>query len=106
MGVLAAVRHGRLADQVVRVLGLVGYSAPIFWLGLLGLLVFYARLGWVEGPGRIDIAYEYDVTRQTGLLLLDSALQGRLGRLPQRLRPHHPAGARCSATSRWPTSAG
>jgi peptide/nickel transport system permease protein len=77
MGVLAAVRHGRLADQVVRVLGLVGYSAPIFWLGLLGLLVFYARLGWVEGPGRIDIAYEYDVTRQTGLLLLDSALQGR-----------------------------
>ncbi len=77
LGVLAAVRHGRLADQVVRVLGLVGYSAPIFWLGLLGLLVFYARLGWVAGPGRIDIAYEYDVTRQTGLLLLDSALQGR-----------------------------
>ena len=77
MGVLAAVRHGKLSDQVVRVLGLVGYSAPIFWLGLLGLLVFYARLGWVEGPGRIDIAYEYDVTRQTGLLLVDSALQGR-----------------------------
>lgn len=77
MGVLAAVRHGRLADQVVRVLGLVGYSAPIFWLGLLALLVFYARLGWVAGPGRIDIAYEYDVTRQTGLLLLDAALQGQ-----------------------------
>jgi peptide/nickel transport system permease protein len=76
-GVLAAVRHGRLADQVVRVLGLVGYSAPIFWLGLLALLVFYARLGWVAGPGRIDIAYEYDVTRQTGFLLLDAALQGR-----------------------------
>ena len=76
-GVLAAVRQGRLADQVVRLLGLIGYSAPIFWLGLLGLLVFYARLGWVGGPGRIDIAYEYDVTRQTGLLLVDSALQGR-----------------------------
>ena len=76
-GVLAAVRQGGLADQVVRVLGLVGYSAPIFWLGLLGLLVFYASLGWVSGPGRIDIAYEYSVTRQTGLLLLDTAMQGQ-----------------------------
>lgn len=75
-GVWAAVRQGRLADQVVRVLGLVGYSAPIFWLGLLGLLVFYARLGWVAGPGRIDIAFEYAITPATGLLLLDSALQG------------------------------
>ena len=54
LGVLTAVKAGSLTDQVVRVLGLVGYSAPIFWLGLLGLLVFYANLGWVSGPGRID----------------------------------------------------
>ena len=77
IGVLAAVKQGKLADQVVRVLGLVGYSAPIFWLGLLGLLVFYAQLGWVAGPGRIDIAYEYSVTQTTGLLLIDSAMQGQ-----------------------------
>lgn len=77
LGVIAAVRHGRLTDQVVRVLGLIGYSAPIFWLGLLGLLFFYARLGWVAGPGRIDITYEYAITRTTGLLLLDSAMQGQ-----------------------------
>jgi peptide/nickel transport system permease protein len=76
-GVLAAVKQGKTADQVVRVLGLVGYSAPIFWLGLLGLLVFYARLGWVAGPGRIDIAYEYAFTQKTGILLLDTALQGQ-----------------------------
>ncbi|MCB2116505.1 MAG: ABC transporter permease, partial [Rhodobacteraceae bacterium] len=76
MGVWAAVRQGRLADQLVRVFGLVGYSAPIFWLGLLALLVFYARLHWVAGPGRIDIAYEYAITPKTGLLLLDSAMQG------------------------------
>ncbi|WP_425466240.1 ABC transporter permease [Ostreiculturibacter nitratireducens] len=77
MGVLAAVRQGRLADQIVRVLGLIGYSAPIFWLGLVGLLVFYARLHWVSGPGRIDIAYEYTFTPRTGLLLWDSANQGQ-----------------------------
>lgn len=77
LGVLAAVKQGRLADQVVRVVGLVGYSAPIFWLGLLGLLIFYAKLGWVAGPGRIDISYEYDITPATGLLLIDSAMQGK-----------------------------
>ena len=43
--------QGRWPDQVVRVLGLVGYSVPVFWLGLMGLLLFYAKLGWVGGPG-------------------------------------------------------
>ena len=57
LGVLAAVKRGSLIDQVVRVLGLVGYSVPIFWLGLMGLLLFYAKLGWVAGPGRIDVTY-------------------------------------------------
>ncbi|WP_299844328.1 ABC transporter permease [uncultured Jannaschia sp.] len=76
VGVLAAVRQGGLSDQIVRILGLVGYSAPIFWLGLLGLLVFYAQLGWVAGSGRIDISYEYSFTQVTGLLLLDSAMAG------------------------------
>jgi len=76
LGVWAAVRRGRLPDQVVRVMGLIGYSAPIFWLGLMALVVFYARLGWVAGPGRIDIVYEYTLTPVTGLLLLDTAMAG------------------------------
>lgn len=76
LGVLAAVRRGSFLDQIVRVIGLVGYSVPIFWLGLMALLVFYARLGWVEGPGRIDVVYEYTVTPVTGILLLDTAMQG------------------------------
>lgn len=75
LGVWGAVRQGKLPDQIIRVVGLVGYSAPIFWLGLLGLLVFYAKLQWVAGPGRIDIAYEYSVTQNTGLLLFDTAMQ-------------------------------
>lgn len=77
LGVLAAVRQGKLSDQIVRVVGLIGYSAPIFWLGLLGLLIFYARLHWVAGPGRIDISYEYSITSRTGLMLWDSAMQGQ-----------------------------
>ena len=77
LGVLSAVKAGRLADQIVRIAGLIGYSAPIFWLGLVGLLVFYAKLDWIAGPGRIDISYEYSITPATGLLLLDSAIQGQ-----------------------------
>ena len=76
LGVWAAVRRGGMVDQMVRVLGLVGYSAPIFWLGLMALVVFYARLGWVGGPGRIDVAFEYVVPTLSGLLLLDAALAG------------------------------
>ena len=79
LGVWAAVRRGQWVDQLVRVMGLVGYSVPIFWLGLMGLVLFYARLGWVGGPGRIDIAFEYSLPSSgplTGLLLLDAAVAG------------------------------
>jgi peptide/nickel transport system permease protein len=77
LGVWAAVRRGGAADHAVRLVGLVGYSAPIFWLGLMALLVFYARLGWVAGPGRIDVGYEYAFDRVTGLMLVDAALAGQ-----------------------------
>jgi peptide/nickel transport system permease protein len=76
LGVLAAVRRGGAADHTVRVMGLIGYSVPIFWLGLMGLVLFYAKLGWVGGPGRIDVAFEYTIERRTGLMLLDAALAG------------------------------
>jgi peptide/nickel transport system permease protein len=75
LGVLAAVRRGSFIDQLVRVIGLIGYSVPIFWLGLLALLVFYARLRWTAGPGRIDVVYEFTFTPITGFYLLDALLQ-------------------------------
>lgn len=77
LGVYAAVRAGSIGDQIVRVLGLVGYSVPIFWLGLMALLLFYAKLDWVAGPGRLDIAYDYMVTPVTNSLLIDSLMQGQ-----------------------------
>jgi peptide/nickel transport system permease protein len=77
LGVLAAVRRGSLLDQIVRIIGLVGYSVPIFWLGLLALVLFYAKLQWVAFPGRLDVVFEYSFTPVTGFYLLDSALQGQ-----------------------------
>lgn len=77
LGVWAAVRRGGVVDQVVRVMGLIGYSVPIFWLGLMGLVLFYAKLGWISGPGRIDVSYEYTLTTVSGFLLLDAARAGQ-----------------------------
>lgn len=80
LGVVSAVRRGSWIDQIVRVVGLVGYSMPIFWLGLLGLMIFYGKLGWVGGPGRLSTSYEFmyelDVTTRTGAILIDTALSG------------------------------
>jgi peptide/nickel transport system permease protein len=76
MGVAGAVWQGRWPDHLVRVVGLVGYSVPVFWLGLMGLLLFYAKLGWVEGPGRLDVFYEDLVPPLTGVILIDSAVAG------------------------------
>jgi peptide/nickel transport system permease protein len=74
MGVLAAVHQGRWIDHAIRLIGLVGYSVPVFWLGLVGLLVFYARLDWVAGPGRLDVFYDGLIEPVTGVLLIDAAL--------------------------------
>jgi peptide/nickel transport system permease protein len=74
MGVLAAVHKGRWPDHIIRIIALIGYSAPIFWLGMIALLVFYAKLGWVAGPGRLDVFYDSIVEPVTGILMLDAAL--------------------------------
>jgi peptide/nickel transport system permease protein len=76
LGVAGAVAQGRWPDQLARIVGLFGYSIPIFWLGLMALLLFYAKLGWTSGPGRIGIAYQDFVTPVTGLILVDAAMQG------------------------------
>ena len=76
MGIAGAIWQGRWVDHAIRVVGLVGYSVPVFWLGLVGLLVFYARLDWVAGPGRLDVFYDGLVEPTTGVILLDSALAG------------------------------
>ncbi len=79
MGVWAATHQNRWQDQIVRVVGLIGYSVPIFWLGLVGLLIFYAKLGWVGGTGRLDFFHEGIVRPVTGMILLDAAMAREWG---------------------------
>jgi peptide/nickel transport system permease protein len=73
-GVVAAVNRDRWPDHLVRVFGLVGYSMPVFWLGLVALLLFYARLDWTAGPGRLDVGYDDLVDTVTGVILIDSLI--------------------------------
>jgi peptide/nickel transport system permease protein len=74
MGIFSATNQGRWADHLIRLTGLAGYSMPVFWLGLIGLLLFYNWLDWVGGPGRLDVGYEDIVPQVTGMLLIDSLI--------------------------------
>lgn len=74
-GIISAIRRNTWLDQVSRVLSLIGVSAPVFWLALLGLFIFYSRLRWLPGPGRLGIGVE-PPTRVTGLFTIDSLLMG------------------------------
>lgn len=75
-GVVSAVWRNHPVDYVVRVIGLIGVSVPVFVLALLGLTIFHAQLGWVAGPGRLGARTAVPPTI-TGLYLLDSALSGQ-----------------------------
>jgi peptide/nickel transport system permease protein len=76
LGVWAAVRKDTVIDHLIRFVGLVGYSMPIFWLGIMALLIFYAKLDWLPGPGRLDFGYEDIVTPVTGIMTIDTLLAG------------------------------
>ncbi len=75
-GVISAVWRNRPIDFVVRIFSLIGVSAPVFWLALIGQLVLYRNLGLVPGPGRLDIVLTAPPT-VTGLYIIDSILAGQ-----------------------------
>jgi len=74
-GVLSAVRRNRPLDHTLRAVSLLGVSSPVFWLGLIGLYVFYFRLGWLPGPGRLDVGMP-EPSHITGIYSIDAALTG------------------------------
>lgn len=78
LGVFAAVNKDRWPDHVVRVFSLFGHSMPIFWTGMIALIVFYAHFGLVGGSGRMDQFYIGLVDERTGFLLIDSLLAGEM----------------------------
>ncbi len=76
-GIIAASKRGTFLDQAIMGTALVGYSMPIFWLGLLLIIVFSGMLGWTPVSGRISLLYFFPA--DTGFMLIDSLRSGQKG---------------------------
>jgi len=69
IGFIAAIRHRKTSDNIVLTIAMLGYSIPVFWLGLLAILVFSIQLGWLPSAGQISLLYE--INHVTGIQLID-----------------------------------
>ena len=76
-GVISAIRRNSVADQAVRAVSVTGVSIPSFWFALLVLFVFYYKLHWFPGPGRLSNMFAPPET-VTGLYVIDSLIEGNL----------------------------
>lgn len=77
LGLYAAVRQRSFVDQVIRVGSLIGLSTPTFWLALVVYYVFFYKLGWAPGSGRLDNTLT-PPPQVTGFMTIDSLLAGDL----------------------------
>lgn len=78
LGAIAAIRAGKRTDNFCRILTISLGSMPIFWIGLMLVLVFYKILGILPAGGRLNPATD-PPTFITGLYIVDSLLTARLG---------------------------
>ena len=84
LGVMAAVRRGSALDYGLIGLSVTGASMPIFWWGLMAVLIFSVALGWTPVSGRIDDLYY--VEPWSGFLLIDSWFSDDAGAFRSALR--------------------
>jgi|EndMetStandDraft_2_1072991.scaffolds.fasta_scaffold08202_2 dipeptide transport system permease protein len=75
VGIIAAVKRGSWLDQGLMGTALVGYSMPIFWWGLLLIILFSTTLGWTPVSGRIALQFFFKPV--TGFMLIDSLIAGQ-----------------------------
>ncbi len=73
-GIISATRQYSFFDYISMVASLIGVSMPIFWLGLVLMIIFSLNLGWLPLSGRLS--YDVDIKAITNLYLLDSILTG------------------------------
>ena len=77
MGTYAGARRNRFADQVIRVVAVAGASLPLFWLGIVLLIVFWANLGWFPN-GRSTPELWSAIPHPTGFYTIDAILAGNM----------------------------
>lgn len=84
-GVFAAARRGTYTDQALMGVALTGYSMPIFWWGLILILVMSNTLGLTPVSGRVDLI-KYFYPPVTGFALIDSLISGQKGAFGDAVR--------------------
>ena len=83
-GIIAGVNRGSSFDHALMSLSLTGFSMPIFWWGLLLIILFSGILHWTPVSGRIDVLYFFPPV--TGFMLIDSLLSGQDGAFTSAVR--------------------
>lgn len=83
-GILSAVHRNKLIDHVMRIFAIMGVSMPVFWMGLLLLLLFYYALEWLPGSGRHSLFVFPPY--YTGMVVLDCLIAGDWATLWDALR--------------------
>jgi peptide/nickel transport system permease protein len=83
-GILSAVHRNKLIDHVMRVFAIMGVSMPVFWMGLLLLLLFYYVLEWLPGSGRHSL-FVFP-PHYTGMVVIDCLIAGDWATLWDALR--------------------
>ena len=91
LGILSAIRRNHPIDHTARVFSVIGVSMPVFWLGLMLLLLFYRNLGWLPGSGRLDVGFN-PPAHVTGMYLIDTSSRRGLAEIRQCLLSHHTPG--------------
>ena len=72
IGFIAAMKHRKATDNMILSLAMIGYSIPVFWLGLLAILIFSIQLSWLPSAGQLSLLYEVEFI--TGIQLIDILL--------------------------------
>lgn len=75
LGAYAALKKDKFADYIIRIISIAGVSIPLFWGGLVMLLVFYAKLDWFPSSGRLAIELNQP-ERITGFFTIDTLIKG------------------------------
>lgn len=83
-GIVAAARRNSAVDFGTTIGALVGVSMPIFWLGLMEIMLFAVILGWFPVGGRLSPSVELDTV--TNFYVLDSILTGNMEALVDTLK--------------------
>jgi len=72
LGFIAAIKHNKPTDNIILSVSMLGYSIPVFWLGLLAILTFSITLGWFPSAGQISLLFEIELV--TGIQFIDIIL--------------------------------